>query len=31
MAYDEGVAQRLRDHFAGRDDIVEKKCLAELH
>lgn len=25
MAYDEGVAQRLRDHFAGRDDIVKKK------
>jgi len=25
MAYDEGVAQRLRDHFVGRDNIVEKK------
>jgi len=25
MAYDEGVAERLRDVFDGRDDIVEKK------
>jgi len=25
MPYDEGVAQRLREAFAGRDDIVEKK------
>lgn len=25
MAYDEGVAERLREVFAGRDDIVEKR------
>ena len=25
MAFDEGVAQRLREIFAGRTDIVEKK------
>ena len=25
MAYDEGVAERLRHVFAGRDDIQEKK------
>jgi len=25
VAYDEGVAERLREVFAGRDDIVEKK------
>ena len=25
MAYDEGVAQRLREHFAEHDDIVERK------
>ena len=25
MAFDEGVAQRLREHFQGRDDIAEKK------
>ena len=25
MAFDERVAQRLRDFFAGRTDIVEKK------
>ena len=25
MAYDEGVAERLRSVFADRDDIVEKK------
>ncbi len=25
MAYDEGAAQRVREHFAGRGDIVEKK------
>lgn len=25
MPYDEGVAERLRDVFSGRDDIVEKK------
>lgn len=25
MAYDEGVAQRLRDHFAGRGDVNEMK------
>jgi len=34
MAYDEGVAERLRDYFAGRDDIEEKKMfggIAFLH
>ena len=25
MAYDEGVVQRLREFFAGRIDVVEKK------
>ena len=25
MPYDEGVAERLREVFAGRDDIVEKR------
>lgn len=25
MAFDEGTAQRLREYFRGRDDIVEKK------
>ena len=25
MAYDEGVAQRLREFFEGRNDIAEKK------
>ena len=25
MAYDEGLAQIMRDHLAARDDIVEKK------
>lgn len=25
MAYDEGIAERLREIFAERDDIVEKK------
>jgi TfoX/Sxy family transcriptional regulator of competence genes len=25
MAFDEGVAERLREVFAGRDDITEKK------
>ncbi|UCE30450.1 MAG: TfoX/Sxy family protein [Burkholderiales bacterium] len=25
MAYDEGVAQRLREAFAGRGDVVEKR------
>ena len=25
MAFDEGVAQRLREVFADRDDVVEKK------
>lgn len=25
MAYDEGVAERIREVFDGRDDIVEKK------
>lgn len=25
MAYDEGIAQRLREVFAGREDVVEKK------
>ena len=25
MAFDEGVAQRLRELFAGRTDVVEKK------
>lgn len=25
MAYDEGVAQRLRDYFMGRDDVSEMK------
>jgi TfoX/Sxy family transcriptional regulator of competence genes len=25
MAYDEGVAQRIRETFADRDDVVEKK------
>ncbi|MBL8492585.1 MAG: TfoX/Sxy family protein [Rhodocyclaceae bacterium] len=24
MAYDEGAAQRLREHFAGRGDVAEK-------
>lgn len=25
MAYDEGLAQRLRDHFDGREDVTEMK------
>ena len=25
MAYDEGLAERLREFFAGRDDVIEKK------
>lgn len=25
MAYDEGLAERLREHFADRDDVVEKR------
>ena len=25
MAYDEGVAERIREYFSGRQDIVEKK------
>jgi hypothetical protein len=25
MTYDEGVARRLREFFAGRDDVTEKK------
>ena len=25
MSYDEGVAERIRDIFMGRDDIIEKK------
>jgi len=25
MAYDEGVAERLREYFSGRNDISEKK------
>ena len=25
MAYDEGVAQRIREYLEGRDDVVEKK------
>lgn len=30
MAYDEGVAQRLREIFAGRTDVVEKKMFGGL-
>ncbi len=30
MAYDEGVAQRLRELFAGRGDVVEKKMFGGL-
>lgn len=30
MAYDEGLAQRLRELFAGRPDIVEKKMFGGL-
>jgi len=30
MAYDEGVAQRLREVFAGRTDVVEKKMFGGL-
>jgi len=30
MAYDEGLAQRIRDHFAGRTDVVEKKMFGGL-
>jgi TfoX/Sxy family transcriptional regulator of competence genes len=25
MAYDEGVAERIREVFAGHDDVIEKK------
>jgi len=28
MAYDVGVAERLRETFAWRADVVEKKCSA---
>lgn len=30
MAFDEGTAQRLREHFAGRSDISEKKMFGGL-
>lgn len=30
MAYDEGVAERLRDLFVDRDDIIEKKMFGGL-
>ena len=30
MAYDEGLAQRLREEFVGRDDVVEKKMFGGL-
>lgn len=30
MAYDEGVAQRLREAFADRDDTLEKKMFGGL-
>lgn len=30
MAYDEGLAQRIRDHFQGRTDVVEKKMFGGL-
>ena len=25
MAFDEGLAQRIREHFAGRGDVAEKR------
>lgn len=30
MAYDEGLAERLREHFADRDDVVEKRMFGGL-
>ena len=30
MAYDEGAAQRVREHFTGRDGIAEKKMFGGL-
>ena len=30
MAYDEGLAQRLRDCFAERDDVVERRMFGGL-
>jgi len=30
MAFDEGLAQRLREFFADRDDVVEKKMFGGL-
>ncbi|GGX59153.1 TfoX/Sxy family protein [Saccharospirillum salsuginis] len=30
MAYDEGLAQRIRDYFQGRTDVVEKKMFGGL-
>lgn len=30
MAYDEGLAQRLREEFAVRDDVIEKKMFGGL-
>ena len=30
MAYDEGLAQRIRDQFQGRTDVVEKKMFGGL-
>ena len=30
MAYDEGLAQRIREELEGRDDVVEKKMFGGL-
>lgn len=30
MAYDEGLAQRIRETLSGRDDVVEKKMFGGL-
>ena len=30
MAYDEGVAQGLRELFAGRSDVIEKKMFGDI-
>jgi TfoX/Sxy family transcriptional regulator of competence genes len=30
MAYDEGVAQRIREYLGARDDVVEKKMFGGL-
>ena len=30
MAYDEGLAQRIREKLTGRDDVVEKKMFGGL-